>query len=114
MGFFGLILKWDVVSLEQSFQIHSYVSVLGWNSSQFTFHLFSRWGCLLLTCLASALNPLSWVMATQGLACMELVAMLWDRAERRWALLLLSLGTFSLGVLECLEETATASIFQHL
>lgn len=42
--------------MEQSFQSHSYVSVLGWISSQFAFHLFSRWGCLLLTCLASALH----------------------------------------------------------
>lgn len=57
---------------------------------------------------------LSWMMATQGLVCVALVAVLCDGAERRWALLLLSLGTFSLSMLECLEETATASIFQHL
>lgn len=54
------------------------------------------------------------MMATQGLVCVALVAVLCDGAERRWALLLLSLGTSSLSMLECLEETATASIFQHL
>lgn len=54
MEFVGLILKWDFVSLEHSSQIHSYVSVLGLNSHQFTFHVFNRWGCcaahLLLRC----------------------------------------------------------------
>lgn len=113
MGFFGLILKWDFISLEQSFQIHSYISVLGLNSHQFTFHVFNRWGCFAAHLLlgVSTVTGLFWVMATQDLACTGPMAALWDRAERRRELTLPSLGTFGPNMLQHFEETATASIF---
>ena len=80
MGFFGCILKWDFVSLEQSFQIHSYISVLGLNSGQFTFHVFNRWGFFAAHLLfgVSTVTSLFWVTATQDLAHTEPMAVLWD------------------------------------
>lgn len=71
MGFFfGLILKWGFVSLEQSFQIHSYISLLGLNSHQFTFHVFNRWGFFAahLVFGISTVTSLHWVTATCGSA----------------------------------------------
>lgn len=80
MGFFGLILKWDFVSLEQSFQIHSYISVLVLNSHQFTFHALNKWGFFAAHLLfgVSTVTGLIWVTATQNLARMGSVAVLWD------------------------------------
>lgn len=68
--FFGFILKWGFVSLEQSFQIHSYVSILGLNSCQFTFHVFNRWGFSASHLLfgVSTVTSLHWVTATCGCA----------------------------------------------